>query len=194
MVVMSTCAGLWRYVLGDVVEFESVPRAGMRGPGRGPASGRLRDPEGLSPQVFGSVFEGLRGSGRIRWTPRLNFSWRVKQAGERLANARLAPAMLTSRLERATERLEAGVTMLRSLDPDAPLKRGYAMVFDGQDGLVRSAEGARAAGALSLKFADGRVAASTGDAPPPASSPPSRPRKSARKSPPPSPKQDDLFG
>lgn len=40
VVVMSTCAGLWRYILGDVVEFDSVPRAGMRGPDVGPA--RLR--------------------------------------------------------------------------------------------------------------------------------------------------------
>lgn len=36
VVVMTTCAGLWRYVIGDVVEFDSVPR----GPGTGPA--RLR--------------------------------------------------------------------------------------------------------------------------------------------------------
>jgi hypothetical protein len=40
VVVLSTCAGLWRYVLGDVVEFETVPaRADARG-GDGPA--RLR--------------------------------------------------------------------------------------------------------------------------------------------------------
>ena len=31
VVVMSTCAGLWRYILGDVVEFDSVPRAGRAG-------------------------------------------------------------------------------------------------------------------------------------------------------------------
>ncbi|HYC33507.1 MAG TPA: GH3 auxin-responsive promoter family protein [Gemmatimonadales bacterium] len=45
VVVMSTCAGLWRYILGDVVEFDSVPRASMEGkallgPEIGPA--RLR--------------------------------------------------------------------------------------------------------------------------------------------------------
>jgi hypothetical protein len=40
VVVMSTCAGLWRYVLGDVVEFDEVPAGeGGRG-GTGPA--RLR--------------------------------------------------------------------------------------------------------------------------------------------------------
>jgi hypothetical protein len=40
VVVLSTCAGLWRYILGDVVEFDSVP-AGLDGrAGDGPA--RLR--------------------------------------------------------------------------------------------------------------------------------------------------------
>ena len=41
VVVMSTCAGLWRYVLGDVVEFDSVPRPGKRGPDVGPARMRI---------------------------------------------------------------------------------------------------------------------------------------------------------
>lgn len=40
VVVMSTCAGLWRYILGDVVEFDTVPRAERRGSEVGPA--RLR--------------------------------------------------------------------------------------------------------------------------------------------------------
>ncbi len=35
VVVMSTCAGLWRYVIGDVVEFETVPR-GLDGQHRSP--------------------------------------------------------------------------------------------------------------------------------------------------------------
>ncbi|MBB3034273.1 exodeoxyribonuclease VII large subunit [Alteriqipengyuania lutimaris] len=125
-----------------------------------------------------------------RLTP-ATLEWRVNQAKERLANARLTPASLTARLERATERLGARVTQLRSLDPDAPLKRGYAMVFEGADALVRSAAEARAAGALSLKFADGRVAATAGDAPPAA--PPAPRPKSKRKSPPPPPGQGDLF-
>lgn len=41
VVVLSTCAGLWRYVLGDVVEFDSVPaRMNGRG-GDGPARVRI---------------------------------------------------------------------------------------------------------------------------------------------------------
>jgi len=125
-----------------------------------------------------------------RLTPS-TLNWRVNQARERLDHARLTPAMLTARLDRATERLGAGVTMLRSLDPKAPLKRGYALVFGPGDALVRSADAARAAGGVTLEFSDGRVAASIGDAPPPAPAP----RKPARKSAPPAnPKQDDLFG
>ncbi len=47
VVVMSTCAGLWRYVIGDVVEFDTIPRgeragvAGVGGVGGGGAA-RLR--------------------------------------------------------------------------------------------------------------------------------------------------------
>ena len=43
VVVMSTCAGLWRYILGDVVEFDTVPDRGrweVSGSGDGPP--RLR--------------------------------------------------------------------------------------------------------------------------------------------------------
>lgn len=40
VVVMSTCAGLWRYVLGDVVEFDTIP-AGLDGEG-GTGPCRLR--------------------------------------------------------------------------------------------------------------------------------------------------------
>jgi hypothetical protein len=46
VVCMSTCAGLWRYIIGDVVQFDTIPsapdfaRGGDRGHGDGPA--RLR--------------------------------------------------------------------------------------------------------------------------------------------------------
>jgi|TARA_R100000049_G_C1948504_1_gene94756 exodeoxyribonuclease VII large subunit len=129
------------------------------------------------------------GEAAARLSPS-TLNWRLGQGRERLEHVRLVPTALTTRHARATERLAASVAMLRSLDPDAPLKRGYAMVFDGQNALVRSAEGARVAGALSLKFADGRVAASTGDAPPPAPEPRPKPK---RKSPPPPPGQGELF-
>lgn len=40
VVVLSTCAGLWRYVLGDVVEFDTIPARLRGGAGEGPP--RLR--------------------------------------------------------------------------------------------------------------------------------------------------------
>ena len=43
VVVMSTCAGLWRYVLGDVVEFDSIPsRLESEGGAAGTGPARLR--------------------------------------------------------------------------------------------------------------------------------------------------------
>ncbi len=41
VVVMSTCAGLWRYIIGDVVEFDTVPDRSTRG-GQGLGPPRLR--------------------------------------------------------------------------------------------------------------------------------------------------------
>ncbi|MBX3404612.1 MAG: GH3 auxin-responsive promoter family protein [Phycisphaeraceae bacterium] len=40
VVTMSTCAGLWRYVIGDVVEFDTVPDSLDGRPGWGGAGGR----------------------------------------------------------------------------------------------------------------------------------------------------------
>jgi hypothetical protein len=43
VVVLSTCAGLWRYVLGDVVEFDTVPdRLASDGGGGGDGPSRMR--------------------------------------------------------------------------------------------------------------------------------------------------------
>lgn len=41
VVVMSTCAGLWRYVLGDVVEFDTIPGRLGGGGGEGPCRMRI---------------------------------------------------------------------------------------------------------------------------------------------------------
>lgn len=42
VVVMTTCAGMWRYILGDVVEFDSVPARLGAGGGAGDGPARLR--------------------------------------------------------------------------------------------------------------------------------------------------------
>jgi hypothetical protein len=41
VVVLTTCAGLWRYILGDVVEFDAVPDSLSGRPGHGPCRMRI---------------------------------------------------------------------------------------------------------------------------------------------------------
>ncbi len=53
---------------------------------------------------------------------------------------------------------------LAAHDPERTLERGYALVEDAAGELVQSAERARAAGALQLRFADGHVRANVEDA------------------------------
>ncbi len=53
VVVMSTCAGLWRYVIGDVVVFESVPNRIGWGGGTGPARLRIVGRHKLFINAFG---------------------------------------------------------------------------------------------------------------------------------------------
>jgi len=53
VVVMSTCAGLWRYIIGDVVVFESVPNRMGWGGGTGPARLRIVGRHKLFINAFG---------------------------------------------------------------------------------------------------------------------------------------------
>ncbi len=86
--------------------------------------------------------------------------------GRRLADARgelaraggaLRPAVLAQRLSRDRDRLERTWRLATSLNPSNLLQRGYAMVEQRGGELVTSAADARAAGALTLRFADGAV-------------------------------------
>jgi exodeoxyribonuclease VII large subunit len=84
---------------------------------------------------------------------------RLADAGGELARASgaLRPVLLTQKLARAEDRLAATARLMITLHPDNPLKRGYAMVTDRNGALIASSTKARAAGALSLRFADGSV-------------------------------------
>ncbi|HEU4701108.1 MAG TPA: exodeoxyribonuclease VII large subunit [Conexibacter sp.] len=62
--------------------------------------------------------------------------------------------------------LEQLLLALAAHDPERTLARGYALVEDAAGGLVTSTAQARAAGALDLRFHDGRVRASVEDAEP----------------------------
>jgi exodeoxyribonuclease VII large subunit len=111
----------------------------------------------------------------------------VARGHERLARVRLAPALVERRVADASRRFDALSRLFQSLNPDAPLARGFARVMAG-DALVRSSADARAAGRVTLKFADGEIGAVTDDNAAPAPAAPRRSRQPDSK-----PGQSDLF-
>ncbi|MDJ1008416.1 MAG: exodeoxyribonuclease VII large subunit [Paracoccaceae bacterium] len=105
---------------------------------------------------------------------------RPDTAGRRIGEADRRLAELAARLERATragqsaatDRLAGLARMLDTLGYEATLKRGYAVVWDG-DRLVPRAAALGTATALDIQFADGRVSVATA----PAAAHRPRPRK-----------------
>ena len=81
------------------------------------------------------------------------------------ASARLAPAV-TRRLEALNERLAAQGRVLASLEPKAPLRRGYALVRGADGRLAKHAADLEAGEALDIEFADGHVAGHVDGEPP----------------------------
>ena len=69
----------------------------------------------------------------------------------------LRPAMLTRQLQAARARLDDLGRVLVAVNPDAPLGRGYVRVTARDGRTLTSAEAARGAGALTLRFRDGTV-------------------------------------
>lgn len=116
---------------------------------------------------------------------------RASKGRERLARARLSPVALERGLRDARRALSGVERVMRSLDPDSVLQRGYVRVT-GPDGRTLT-DRAAAAGeaALTLKFRDGDLAVATGGEAPPRKARTAPRSVSQRK---PSPRQDDLFG
>lgn len=71
----------------------------------------------------------------------------------------LRPAMLARQLEAARDRLARTARLLDAVNPDGLLARGYVRVSAAGGAVVTTAAAARAAGAVSLHFGDGSVAA-----------------------------------
>jgi exodeoxyribonuclease VII large subunit len=172
-----------------------LPRPDMLlGPARQSADDlgeRLR--RGLSHRLAVARHELADVSGALR--PSL-LRAQVERGSERLARVRLSPTLVERRLTDARMQLTTLWRLAQSLDPDAPLSRGFARVMAG-DRLVRSSADALAAGHVTLKFADGEVGATTGEGGSPPSAPPTTPPAAPtprRKSPGPLAEQSDLFG
>ncbi|MGE7206035.1 exodeoxyribonuclease VII large subunit [Sphingomonas sp. NPDC019816] len=74
------------------------------------------------------------------------------------AGAALRPAILERQVERGRDRLAATWRLVQSLNPDRILERGYARITARPGGeTLSSAEAARAADTLTLRFRDGAV-------------------------------------
>ncbi|HWA60113.1 MAG TPA: exodeoxyribonuclease VII large subunit [Caulobacteraceae bacterium] len=118
----------------------------------------------------------------------------IQVGQDRLAGLgqRLEPGVRRG-LERAAERLDALDKLRQSLNPDGPLKRGFARVHHADGRLVRSALSLDPGELVTMKFADGDKAAIVDPAAAPVARP--APLKPARAARPPSrePEQGDLF-
>ena len=108
------------------------------------------------------------------------FAQRLDDAGERLPRAliqrtaharadlaavapRLQARLLSDRVARGQERLAALWRLAELAHPERPLQRGFVRVTDRAGKTLVHAADARAAGAVDLHFADGRVAAHIGE-------------------------------
>ncbi|KUR72246.1 exodeoxyribonuclease VII large subunit [Novosphingobium fuchskuhlense] len=105
---------------------------------------------------------------------------RLQQARSALAAQRLRSALVLQRIEAARSAVAGLDRLRRSLDPEAPLARGYVLVKGADGALVRSREAATAQALLQLKFVDGVLDVVPGPAPSPAPARPvARPRPPA---------------
>lgn len=104
---------------------------------------------------------GRERLGKAQLTPSM-LTRTHRDAVRNLAAVRLTPVLARQKLARQQERLDAMARLHISLDPRAPLERGYALVHDGAGNLMRRKDQAKAAGALSIQFTDGVLEVGTG--------------------------------
>jgi exodeoxyribonuclease VII large subunit len=143
---------------------------------------RLR--RGLSHRLSDARHELANASGALR---KSLLERRIERAREHLAAVRLTPLLIERKLGDSRAAVTALTRLLDSLDPKLPLQRGFALVQAGER-IVRSAEEAVKAGAVTLRFADGTVGAQVdGAAKRPSQAPPRSPRRTEAG-------QSDLFG
>ena len=83
---------------------------------------------------------------------------RLGAARDSLTRSRFAPVLLAARLGRAADRLTPFARLLPQLNPDLPLRRGFARVLGAHGQTLKSAAAAAREPALTLKFADADLA------------------------------------
>jgi exodeoxyribonuclease VII large subunit len=82
---------------------------------------------------------------------------RLRRESERLAALRLRPEALLHRIATARRAVDALDRLRRSLDPEAPLLRGYVLVTGADGQVVKTRAAALGEVELTLKFADGTL-------------------------------------
>jgi exodeoxyribonuclease VII large subunit len=109
---------------------------------------------------------------------------RLALGQDRLAALRFPQAQLTRRLTEARGQLDSLARLAGTLHPEAPLKRGFARISDAEGRTIMTADAAKAARQVSIRFADDSVDAVVGGGAP-------RPGQARSV---PKPGQSDLFG
>ena len=115
-----------------------------------------RLPRGLQHRLTQARGELARSAGALR--PAL-LDARIARERARLQAVRLRPAMVERPMVEARARLAQIWRLAEQLHPDKPLARGYARIEDRAGRTLAHAADARAAGAVTILFGDGRVAA-----------------------------------
>ena len=128
----------------------------------------------------GLADRALRARGQVQTAAaRLSaplLSSRLDRARDRLAGQRLGPAALMARIGQLREQVDVRWRMIEQLSPARVLARGYAIVRDEAGRPLMTSAAARKAGNLEIQFTDGSLgAAASGDRP--AANAPRRPLK-----------------
>lgn len=146
--------------------------------------------ERLRRGLMDSAGRGRERLGELRLSPAM-LERGLRDARRSLETVRLNPALVERPLAERRQRLVALERVMRSLDPDSVLQRGYVRVTGPNGQTLTTRDAAAQESLLTLKFRDGDLAVATGDA-----TPPPAVKTAKRKGKPdaaPSPKQDDLF-
>ena len=117
--------------------------------------GLVQRPAEVKGHRLGDLIARLAGVGD-RIAPDTARRARLPELDRRLA------AALTRGIDRSIERLTGADQLLRSLNPEAPLARGYAMILKSDGRLARTASGLTSGETVTLKFADGARTAQIG--------------------------------
>ncbi|QSB45135.1 exodeoxyribonuclease VII large subunit [Tsuneonella flava] len=141
---------------------------------------------------------GREALGRLRLTDAV-LTRTLRDARQRFAQARLSPQLVENRVLRERERLSALERLHISLNPRAPLARGFVLIRGESGQLIRTRTDAGGETRLSIEFADGTLDVAPVDGAVPPAPPPSSQAKPKRRTtrsvaPEQPPVQDDLFG